>query len=381
MTTPWSYNRLHRRTPSRTWGRPFATRCASRSPGSRSKRSSRGGRVRRSSSSRRTYRGRARSAARARLRSPQPSRAAGAYSLLETSASQGWRLGLELERALARRVPVIGASLVLNHARFGGTLGGYPYEEQALERVVRSPFRHIFRALPEVLRAYVLRSVPLERTVAAAFAGPPSVAHSEALLRGVELRGLTLDRQLDAICIGVPRTTPYLPRERPNPLLGAYLGLGLALRLWRDSFPLAEGGTAILMHRFQRHFSHPTQQPYRAFFAATRSSGRPDASMLVEAERRAASDSRALQQYRSGRTCHPLLPFYDWDGCRPALGRVGNVLIAGCRDHAAARQLGFVPTHGLGAALTMVRGWSERPPRVAFLLSPPYFPLRVKSGT
>src|SRR6266536_2753018 len=196
---------------------------------------------------------------------PEVLRTAGAYSLLETSSSQGWRLGLELERALARRVPVIGASLVLNHARFGGTLGGYPYEDQALERVVRS--------------------VPLERTVAAAFAGPPSVAHSEALLRGVELRGLTLDRQLDAICIGVPRTTPYFPRERPNPLLGAYLGLGLALRLWRDSFPVAEGGTSILMHRFQRHFTHPTQQPYRAFFAATRTAGRPDAAALSQAER------------------------------------------------------------------------------------------------
>src|SRR5712691_6758705 len=72
-------------------------------------------------------------------------RAAGADSLLETSASQGWRLGLELERAVARRVPIIGASLVLNHPRFGGTLGGYPYEAQALERVARSPFRQVFR--------------------------------------------------------------------------------------------------------------------------------------------------------------------------------------------------------------------------------------------
>jgi hypothetical protein len=307
-------------------------------------------------------------------------RAAGAYSLLETTASQGWRLALELERALMRRVPVIGASLVLNHPRLGGTLGGYPYDQQALDRVVRSPFRHIFRALPGGVRAYVLRSLPLERSVANAYAGPPSVAHTEALLRGVELRGATLDGELDAICLGIPRTTPYLPRERPNPLLGAYLGLGVALRLWRDSFPIAEGGTAILMHRFHRHFSHPTQQPYRAFFAATRGAGRPDASALTDAERRALDDPRALQQYRSGRTCHPLLPFYDWDGCRPALGRLGNVLVAGCRDHAAARQLGFVPTHGIGAALTMVRGWSERPPRVAFLLSPPYFPLRVTSG-
>jgi Lactate racemase N-terminal domain len=306
-------------------------------------------------------------------------RGAGAYSLLETSASQGWRLGLELERALMRRVPVIGASLVLNHPRLGGPLGGYPYETQALERIVRSPLRHLFRALPGGLRAYVLRSLPLERTVATAYAGPPSVAHTEALLRGVELRGVALDGELDAICVGIPRTTPYLPRERPNPLLGTYLGLGLALRLWRDSFPIAEGGTAVLMHRFHRHFSHPTQQPYRAFFAATRGPGRPDASALADAESSASNDARALEAYRSGRTCHPLLPFADWDGCRPAIGRLGNVIIAGCRDHGAARQLGFVPTHGLGAALTMVRGWSDRPPRVAFLLSPPYFPLRVTS--
>jgi Lactate racemase N-terminal domain len=304
-------------------------------------------------------------------------RAAGAYSLLETSASQGWRLGLELEHALVRRVPMIGASLVLNHPRLGGTLGGYPYETQALERVVRSPFRQLFRLLPGGIRAYVLRSLPLERSVAAAYAGPPSVAHTEALLRGVELRSLRLDRQLDAVCLGVPRTTPYLPRERPNPLLGAYMGLGLALRLWRDSFPVAEGGTAILMHRFQRHFSHPTQQPYRAFFAATRAAGYPDASALSKAEQSAADDARALDSYRGGRSCHPLLPFADWDGCRPALGRLGHVLIAGCRDHAAARQLGFVPTHGVGPALGMVQGWSDRPPRVGFLLSPPYFPLRI----
>ena len=306
-------------------------------------------------------------------------RAAGAYSLLETSASRGWRLGLELERALVRRVPVIGASLVLNHPRLSGTLSGYPYDEQALERVARSPFRQLFGVMPGGLRAYVLRSLPLERSVAATFAGPPSVAHTEALLRGVELRGITLDRTLDAVFVGVPRTTPYLPRERPNPLLGAYLGLGVALRLWRDAFPLAEGGTAILLHRFHRHFSHPTQQPYRAFFAAARPTG-PQQDALAEAERAVTADARAIEAYRSGRTCHPLLPFVDWEGCQPALGRLGHVIIAGCRDHAAARQLGFVPTHGVGPALTMARGWAERPPRVGFLLSPPYFPLRVSAG-
>src|SRR5207237_1328746 len=236
---------------------------------------------------------------------PEALRAAGAYSLLETSASQGWRIGVALERALAAYAPVIGASLVLNHPRLGQTFGDYPYDEAALDRVARSPLRHLFGLLPGAVRGYVLRSLPLERTAAAAYAGPPSVAHAEALLRGVELRGVTLDRPLDAICIGVPRTTPYLPRERPNPLLGTALGLGLALRLWRDSFPVAEGGTAILLHRFHRHFAHPTQQPYRAFFAATRTSGRPDASALTEAERIAAADSRATAAHRGGRARPP----------------------------------------------------------------------------
>jgi hypothetical protein len=54
------------------------------------------------------------------------------------------------------------------------------------------------------------------------------------------------------------------------------------------------------------------------------------------------------------------------------------VLIAGCRDAAAARQLGFIPTHGIGAALEMARGRAGGDaPRIGFLLSPPYFPLRV----
>ena len=303
-------------------------------------------------------------------------RSAGAWSLLETTASQGWRAALAIERALSARVPLIGTSLVLNHPRAGGAARGYPYEQEALDRIVRSPLRPVFGRLPGGLRATILRSLPLERSVAATFAGPPSVAHAEALLRGVELRGTTLDGPLDAICIGVPRTTPMLPRERPNPLLASRLGLGIALRLWRDTFPVHDGGTAILLSRFQRRYAHPTQQPYRAFFAAAR--GGPDPEALARAEAAVVQDERALAEYRAGRTVHPLLPFADWSACGPALSRLGHVLVAGCRDATAARSLGFVPTHGLGAALTMVRGWSDRAPRVGFLLAPPYFPLRVQ---
>src|SRR5487761_547309 len=302
-------------------------------------------------------------------------RAAGAYSLLETSASQGWHLGIALERALARRLPVIGVSLVLNHPRTSGALRGYPYDPEAIDRVAGSPLRHVFAALPDRARREILHTLQTEVTAAAAFAGPPSVAHAEALLRAVELRRAELDGPLDAIVIGVPGTTPYLPREGPNPLLAAYLGLGLALRLWRDAFPGGDGGTAILTHRFTRTFAHPTQTPYRPFFHAARIGRDPE--MLAEAERAAASNQRGIADYRSGRTVHPLLPFRDWNACQPALGRLGAVLVAGAADASAVRQLGSCPVHGISAALDLARGRTSGTPRIGFLLSPPYFPIRV----
>jgi Lactate racemase N-terminal domain len=310
---------------------------------------------------------------------PATIQAAGAYSLLETTASQGWHLGVALERTLRSRVRMIGTSLVHTLPRLTGMLRGYPYEQESVERLVRSPVRHVFGAMPGSIRRRMLRTIPASRGISAAFSGPPSVAHAEALLRGTEERARSLGEPLDAICLGIPGTTPYLPRERPNPLLAAYLGLGLALRLWRDAFPVVDGGAAILVHPFERKFAHPTQQPYRDFFRAIRAGSARDADLLREAELAAAADAKAIESYRGGRTHHPLLPFADWSACGPALGRLGEVFVAGCRDHDAARALGLVPTHGVGAAVQMAAGRSDGTLRIGFLLSPPYFPLRVRA--
>jgi hypothetical protein len=307
---------------------------------------------------------------------PEALRAAGTFSLLETAGSQGWRLALALERALGAYVTLIGASLALNTPTLTGALHGYPYEPDALDRLVRLPGRRVFSLLPSAVRQRVLQRVPRDVTAMAAFAGPPSVAHAEALLRAVEARSAVVEQPFDTLVLGIPRITYHLPREAPNPLLAAGLGLGLALRLWRESFPVADGGTVVLVHSFRRAFAHPTQAPYRTLFGALRSGVR-EPKELAEAERVAAADTRAIAAYRDGRTCHPLLPFVDWAGCAPAVQHLGAVLIAGCRDATAARLLGFVPTHGLGAALSMARERGPADQRTGFLIAPPYFPLRV----
>lgn len=302
-------------------------------------------------------------------------RMAGADSLLEAAGAPEWELALEVESAVAARVPLAGVSLVLDLPRLTGTYRGYPEDPESVERVARSPLRALFSHLPGPVRRSALNRQGRRLTATAAFAGRPSVAHAEALLRGAALRGTHLDAPVDALVVGVPWVGPHVPREHINPVTAAAISLGMALRLRKDAFPIRAGGTLILVHSFRRSFAQTTQAPYASMFQTVRSARSPDE--LAEAERAAGSDERALAAYRAGEACHPLLPFADWAGCAPALSRVGRVVVAGCRDAIAARALGFVPSHGIGSALEMAHGVSEGRAQVGILLAPPYPPLLV----
>ena len=267
-------------------------------------------------------------------------------------------------------MPAIGASIVLNHPRLTNAYRGYPFEVGSYASLSRSPGRRLLNVLPGGLRRAWLEGMGRELTAVAAFGGPPSVAHTEALLRGLALRGTRLEQPVDALVVPVPWESTHAPRYRQNPVTAAATALALALRLWRDAFPVVDGGTAVLLHRLSRQWEHATE-PYRDFLAAARDGD------LIAAEADAARDTRALDAYRRGRACHPLLPYRDWDGCRHAVRRLGAIVVAGARDAPAARALGFVPTHGTGAALTMAYGRGPENARVGFLVGPPYPPLLV----
>jgi hypothetical protein len=300
---------------------------------------------------------------------------AGADSLLDAARSPVWRLALRVEAALAQRVELAGVSLVLDLPRLTGRYRGYPTEAGAVSRVARSPLRTGFALLPDAFRRDVLSRLGRRMAATGAFAGRPSVAHAEALLRGIARRGTRLEEPVDALVVGAPWIGPHLPREPLNPITTAAVALGLALRLWRDAFPVRDGGTLVLVHPLTRSFAHGTQTPYAALFNVLRELGTPEE--LDTAEREAGGDARALEAYRSGRACHPLLPYADWAGCRPARSRLGQVLVAGSRDAVAARALGFVPSHGIGSALDMAHGVAGGRARVGILLAPPYAPLLV----
>ena len=296
-------------------------------------------------------------------------------SLLEAAGSAGWSHALHLEAAIARDIPLMGVSLVLDLPRFTGTLSDYPHDVFAGDRVAHSPLRAVFSRLPAFIRREVLASREQRLAATAAFAGLPSIAHAEALVRGVELRGARIDEPLEVLVVGAPWIGPHLPREPLNPITAAAVALGLALRLHRGELPVRPGGTVILCHPLTRAFAHGTEAPYVAMFNALRTA--LDPADLTAAESAAAADANALTAYRAGKTCHPLLPYADWAGCAPVLSHLGRVIVAGCRDAIAARTLGFIPSHSIASALEMAHGVAGGRARVGVLLAPPYAPLLV----
>jgi len=296
-------------------------------------------------------------------------------SLLEVAGSESWIRGLEVETALAQRTALIGVSLVLDLPRLTGALSGYPHEVLAADRVAHSPLRGVFSRLPAFVRRDILATRDHRLAATAAFAGRPSIAHAEALVRGVELRGARIDEPVDALLVGAPWIGPHIPREPANPITTAAVVLGLALRLHRGEPPIRRGGTVILCDPLTRGFAPGTQAPYAAMFNALRVA--LDTAALAASEAGAAGDAKALSAYRAGKACHPLLPYADWAGCAPVLSRVGRVIVAGSRDAIAARALGFVPSHSISSALEMAHGVAEGKARVGILLAPPYAPLLV----
>jgi hypothetical protein len=308
---------------------------------------------------------------------PGTIRSARAASLLEITGAGGWQLAGALERALASNVPLVGLSLVLDRPRTTGLYRGYPWSPASLDVVRRSPFRRLLNVAPAVVRRRLRAGAPRELAAVAVLGGPPSVAHAEALLRGIAVRSVVVDRQLDTLVVPLPWEGLHLPREPLNPITAAALGLGHALRLWRNRSPLAEGATVVLLHPFSRVMGHGPQAPYRTLFAALRDG--VGTQELGKAEALAARDRRAIAAYRNGSAPHPRLPFADWETCSETLDRAGRVIVAGCRDAGAARALGLVPSHNSTTALAMAAGLAGEGARTGVLLGPPY-PALVVGG-
>ncbi len=280
--------------------------------------------------------------------------------------------------ARARASPVTGVSLVLDTPRLTGPFAGYPYDQAAIERLLRSRLR---RLSPARARApFGMRG--LERLPRAARRPPPSSAarrrwrtprrcFAATLFKGVELRrAARRDRDRHPADDAVPPARAAEPRERgvPRPRPRA---APLAERA-----PVAAGGTAILAPPLSAALPAPDADavPRALLRPAT---GRATARRLHEAERHAAADERGARR----------LPRRPRRPSAAAVRRVARVRRDGGRalgdgaDRRLPRRAGGAPARlrRRPRASAPRSRWrtAAAPSASAILLSPPYFPLVV----
>ena len=276
------------------------------------------------------------------------------------------RPGARSRRGGGRRAHagLLGVSLVLDHPRLAGRFRGYPHEPASLE--------HVDLAVsPPLLAAAGRRATGILRDQTGRSRRPPP----SRACRPSRTWRRSFERSAPRHTARPSRSTPSSSacRGRPAPAARAAepdhvrrIALGHALRQWRDAFPVRQGGTLVLVHSLTRP-SHGTQAPYR------RSSTSSAAVARSRTPRRGAA-TRALDAYRAGRACHPLLPFADWAGCQPALSQLGAssspAAATRCRTGARIRAEPLDLERARHGAWRRGRG-ARRDRRAPILLAPP----------
>ena len=248
------------------------------------------------------------------------------------------------KRSTGSRAFRSAASSACFPARSGeGSSPAYPSEVSTLGRLRRPAFGRPCRSSPAGRRREVDRARPAPRRDLHRRAAHDAVPAA----RGSEPRN------------------GRLPRARPRAPTLARLVSGRRRR---------NGDPRSAVQR--RRFPHPTQQPF-ALSSRPCARRRPRARRIGRCGAERGADSRVPRRLSRRPLLHPLLPFAEWSACQPAIGRLGAVLDSGLPGlrRGAADGLRADPRHRPGAR-DGARP-SRRPLRIGYLLSPPYFPLRV----
>ena len=305
-------------------------------------------------------------------------RAAAARSLVQASGEPVWELALAVEAGVSARSRLFGVSLVLDHPRLTGRFRGYPHEPASLEHMATSPFRRLYSLLPAPCGAGSCatragRSLRRPRSPAGRRSRTSRLSSGRSSSAAFAWTSRSTPSSWG--CRGRARTSRASPSTRSRP---PAIALGHALRQWRDAFPIARGRNA--RPRPLAH-AHPSRTAHKRRTARCSTSSVPEDRRTTPRGRR-PRDERALDAYRAGRACHPLLPYADWAGCQPALSRLGRVIVAGSRDAVAARALGFVPSHSIvERARDGARRRGTARARVGILLAPPIRAARASAAS
>ena len=276
----------------------------------------------------------------------------------------------------AERVPVIGVVARARPAAADGALPRLPVRGRVARAARALAAAPALGCCPSAARGACSTRSAAELTAAAAFAGPPSVAHAEALLRAIDAPLGRLDEPLDAIVIGDAVRSTITPARAAEPDPGRVpRARPRAAALARRVPGARTAARRSSLHRFHRHFAHRDAGAVPRALPACDTAREPDGARGRPSGRRRSTRGRSAPTAR-GRAVPPAPAVRGLGsvpaGARPA--RLGRSSPAAATppprgSSASSRRTASAP------ALEMAHGRADgQAPRVGFLLVPAVLP-------
>jgi nickel-dependent lactate racemase len=178
---------------------------------------------------------------------------------------------------------------------------------------------------------------------------------------------------VDVLILGVPNLSPYSVWSIFNPILLRSMVLGYYLDAYRYRPLLKEGGVVVAYNPGLDMFHAEHHPSYVDFWEKDLEDFRDPIQCWNELAESYAQNPEYIRRYSEGYAYHGAhsLMMWFWSGLK--LQRVKAVILAGAKDPACARKIGFLPVSDFSSALATAREMAGPGATMAYKFLPPLF--------
>lgn len=211
----------------------------------------------------------------------------------------------------------------------------------------------------------------------AVHAGDVDAVHGRTLGMLFRQQNVKVHGQVDVLVLGVPNLMPYSAFSIMNPILLRSMTLGYYMGMFRNRPLVKRGGVIVAYNPGLERFHEQHHPSYVDFWNRDLESFRDPEACWNELAEPYAENPEYLRKYRDHYAYHGSHALMNWFWSGMALRYLKGVVLAGAKEPATARKIGFHPQPNFSSALDLAREMAGRDATVGFMAMPPHFVVDV----
>ena len=226
---------------------------------------------------------------------------------------------------------------------------------------------------PGKLKRLVRKSLRANYQLLQVNAGNIDAVHPRTLELLFKQQNQKVSEQVDVLILGVPNLSPYSMWSIFNPILLRSMVLGYYLGLFRNRPLIKEGGVIVAYNPGREKFHEMHHPSYIDFWNRDLDNFRDPIRCWNELAEQYAQNPEYIKKYQDEYAYHGSHSLMNWFWSGLGLQYVKGVILAGAKDPACVRKIGFTPAKDFGTALNMAREMAGPGATMGYPFIPPLF--------